>query len=301
MIIKINDETKRQFIKDYELPSQVVQEPYFSYFLELYEEDYKSRTRYDLLIKTVENLGGLKEFISASRKAREQAIDFIADQHGYKELVNDKLEHLNSSTFSRKENLYNQDNVGKTFVSIDLVKANVQALNFYDKSILDDSENYKDFISKFTDLEYLINSKQIRQVIFGSVSPKKQQKIQKFIMGLVRDSLVRIGLNPDDIKASSPDELVFEHCHLENFESFVDDETLSDFKFHVDVFELENIRSDIPTLIKRFKNKDGFEIKKGNNKHMAEIIKHVKGIELHPFDFVFFDEGRIATYSKRLI
>ena len=301
MTIDINDSTKRQFVKDYKLPIQVVQEPYFSYFLDLYEEDYKSRTRYQLLVDTINHYGSLDAYLNAARKVRENAIDFIEDQPAYKELSKDKLESFDINNFSRKNNLYNQDNAGKTFVSIDLVTANLQSFNLYDKSILGESETYNDFISKFTDSEYLKGSKQIRQVIFGSLSPKKQQRIQKFIMVKVRNALVKLGLNPNDIQASSPDELVFEYHQLENFLEFTNNEEIKDFKFHIEVFTLENIREDIPTFIKRFKNKDGFEIKGGNNKHMAEIIKYVKGLEHHPYDLVFFDEGRIAHYSEKLI
>ena len=301
MTIDINDSTKRQFVKDYKLPIQVVQEPYFSYFLDLYENEYKSRTRYQLLVETINHYGSLDAYLNVFHEVRKNAIDFIEAQPAYKELSKDKLEAFNIKDFSRKNNLYNQNNANKTFVSIDLVTANVQSFNLYDKSILGYSETYNDFISKFTDSEYLKGSKQIRQVIFGSLSPKKQQIIQKFIMVKVRNSLIKLGLNPNDIQASSPDELVFELDNLKNFSEFLNDESLKDFKFHIEVFTLENIREDIPTFIKRFKNKEGFEIKGGNNKHMAEIFKYVKGIEHNPYDLVFFDEGRIAYYSEKLI
>lgn len=301
MTIILDHGTRRQFVKDYKLPIQVVQDPYFDYYLDLYEDQFKTRTRYNLLIKTIEQYGSLDAYLKESRRVREEAIDFIKNQDAYNTLAQDRLDHLDLSNFARKSNLYNQLNVGKTFVSIDLVTANVQAFNFYDKAILDNSPDYKTFLSKFTDQEYFFNSKQIRQVIFGNLLPKKQQKIQQFIMLKVLNVLVDMGLDKKAIEASSPDELVFELKELPNYQDFLNAPELQDFNFHVDVFELDNIHEEVEVLIKRFKNKDGIEIKSTNSKHMAEVYKHIVGLPPHEYDTIFFDEGRIAKYLEPLL
>lgn len=299
---KLDEVTKKQFIRDYKLPIQIVKEGFFEYFLELYQNQYKSLDKYELLLKTIQDVGGLEKFTEESKKLRESAINFIKEQPIYKQFESDKLEEYNVS-FGYRNNLYQELNVGKTFVSIDLVKANVQSLNFYDKSLLGNSKDYETFISKFTEYQYFKESKQIRQVIFGNIVPKKQQKIQKYIMNMIFEELINHGLTDQAINATSPDELVF---HLDDSESFdfmkvLKLDKFKDFSFHIEVFELKKIKSDVDVYIKDFKNKKGFEIKKCNVKIMAEVIKFIEGKELDKKDLAFYDEGRIAFYEEPLI
>lgn len=295
---KIDHVTRRQFIRDYKLPIQIVEDGYFDYFLDLFEDQFKSRTRFSLLEKTIDECGGLKDFIAESKAVREQAMDFISNRESYQSFSQNKLEEFNS-TFPYVINLFNQTNVGKKFVSIDLVKGNFQALNFFDKTILNDSADYEAFIRQFTDKEYFIESKQIRQVIFGKLSPKKQQKIQKFIMSKVREVLLSLDMDESAIYASSPDEIVFEYRNKQDLKNILDHEFIKSIQVHLDVFTLENIKEDCPVLIKRFEDRS-VEIKNTNSKFMAETIKYLKKEPLSSYDLCFMDEGRIAQYTTPL-
>ncbi len=296
----MDDSTKRQFIRDCKLPITITEEPYFSYFLDLYEEHYKSRTLYDLFLADIKQLGGLEPFLEHAKKVRHNAIDFISERESYLRLKNGENMNFNTGLFSQKCRLYNQSNIGKTFVSIDLVKANVQALNFYDKDILGNSDTYFDYISKFTDSEFFKQSKQIRQIIFGSLSPKRQQKIQKHIMCNILDKLISLGFDKDKIYSSSADELVFELKDLPQNIAF-SEKLFPDFKLHIETFVLTGIREDIPVFFKCFLNKEGLEIKGGSNKYMPEVIRYLKGEPLQEYDLYFNDDGRVAKYLKPYI
>lgn len=50
--------------------------------------------------------------------------------------------------------VYRPDNDGKYFLSLDLKKANYNALKFYDPEIVLDTGFYEELISRFTDLDY---------------------------------------------------------------------------------------------------------------------------------------------------
>lgn len=43
-----------RFVTDYKLPIQMTDEKYFFYYLDLYEKDYQSRTKYDKLCDLIE-------------------------------------------------------------------------------------------------------------------------------------------------------------------------------------------------------------------------------------------------------
>lgn len=301
---KIDDSTKRQFIRDYKLPIQIVDDEYFDYYLDLFQKQYGSKDKYDLFIYTLSQFDTLEDFKNESQRIRQKAIDFILSRESYKSFSKDPLDDY-FFNIGYKENLYKNDNIGKSFLSIDLVQANIQAINHYDKSILENSRTYKEYISKFTDLEYFKNSKQIRQVIFGSLSPKKQQKIQKWIMGTIKKEIILLGIEEDIVAATSPDEIVL---HIDNISKEKKDSILdllqikfNQFDFHIEEFKLENIKDGIDCYLKKSLNENKIEIKKCNSKIIPEVIKFLEGKELNEKDLAFLDEGRVAFYTKPII
>ena len=105
--------------------------------------------------------------------------------------------------------MYNGENAGKVFVSFDLVKSNIQALNYADKEILFNSDTYENFIKRFTDSKYIARSKYFRQVVFGQMNPKRHITIAKFLISKVYETLRAHGLDWELVAVSS-DEIVFE-------------------------------------------------------------------------------------------
>lgn len=296
-MITIDTMTRRQFVRDYKLPIQIVQDPYFDYFLELFEEHFKSKTKYQLLVDTVNKFDSLDAFVAESKRIRSEAMDYIKNTKSYENLSKDKLD-VYKCEFPYKINLYNRDNEGKKFVSIDLVKGNFQALSFYNKELLGEKDSYEEFMKMFTNEEYFIQSKQIRQVIFGNLMPKKQQRIQKFIMNIVKNHLIEHGMKEEDICASSPDEIVFEYDKFKNFKEVLNDDKIKALDLHMDVFTLNAIDDNVDGFIKRFESNKNIEIKNCNMKVMPEVIKFLKSEPLTENDLYFFDEGRIAQYKE---
>ena len=77
-----------------------------------------------------------------------------------------------------EHSLYSEETNGKFYVSIDLKKANFQALKF--AGVLDDVD-YDHFMYKYGADEYIRNSKYLRQVIFGKMTVIMNKK-QHFIV-----------------------------------------------------------------------------------------------------------------------
>jgi ribosomal protein S17E len=69
-------------------------------------------------------------------------------------------------------------------------------------------ETYKDLVSKFTDVVPFIESKKIRQVIFGYLNPKRQQTIQKFMMNELFETLEKSGFEKKRFLAACSDEII---------------------------------------------------------------------------------------------
>lgn len=299
---EINEKTRHQFIRDYKLPIGIISDEYFFYYLDLYEEHYKSRSRYEQLKKEIKEYGSLESFLEKMKEVKNEAIDYVNKKESYQRFKLDRLdEYKTLNKYPKKSDLYKYENKNKIFVSIDLVKANVQSLNWYDSDILGGSETYEDFIGKFTDSIYIKSSKQIRQVIFGVLQPKKQKTIQKFLMNKVKDELINAGMAVEKISFSSPDEVVFELDNTFDYKTIFKQESLKDLKFHVEEFKLEALSSeDNPIFIKRYLDGSTVSIKKAEQSAVAEVVKYLKSEPLEKKDLAFMNGGRLSFFNEPL-
>lgn len=211
---------RRRFVKDYNLPINIVDSPYFEYYMETY--NWFPKKEYEELISDIETRfnGNIDLWLAEYAEIRDEIITTLENLDAYKEFnaANMNQWKLPEEVRSLPDmNIYNQSSVGKTFISIDLKKANFQALKFINPDIVLEADTYEDFIDKFVgyDSEYFRTSKYTRQVIFGKLNPKRTIVVEKFIMSKVWDVLRsdKVGfLNEYDAKliAFKSDELIFE-------------------------------------------------------------------------------------------
>lgn len=224
-----NKHLANRFVSDYKLPIPITFDEYlFNYYLDLFEKDYQSRTKWNNLIKLIEeNFDKNSEnFIDEYKKIREEIITTVLENPYYQEFNN-----MDMNKFAIKDkinvssnNIYNQENiVNKIFLSIDLKKANFQALKYVNPKIVYDCETYEDFIGKFTDLNYIKDSKYSRQVIFGMLNPKRHITVEKYMINEIRKVLIPI-LQEDKFKliSMSNDELIYEILIEQNENEYKD-------------------------------------------------------------------------------
>lgn len=112
---------------------------------------------------------------------------------------------LPEHNYSLKEN--KQFKEEKLYLSLDLISANFQVLNKY---IFDSSySDFREFIINYTQDECLINSKTIRQFIFGNLNPKRLISLQKYEMHQVEKELIKLCFE-EFIFSKNADEIVLE-------------------------------------------------------------------------------------------
>ena len=71
-----NRELAKRFISDYKLPIPLINEEYFFYHLNLYEEDYGSLTKYEALLNIIDTLydGDCNKFLENYYNVRDKII-----------------------------------------------------------------------------------------------------------------------------------------------------------------------------------------------------------------------------------
>lgn len=316
--MKENIAIKKRFVSDMNIPINVFDEPYFSYYINLYEDYFKSKTKWNDLAQTVDNRfnGSPELFLEEYASVRDKIITDILDSESYKEFISKDLSEYDIPNRNfPSSNVYKEINDGKIFISIDLKKANFQALKKV--GVLIDN-SYEDFISRYTDLDYIKKSKYTRQVIFGKTNPKRQIKVEKYLIDKVYSSLCKLFdeyyLGTFKVESFCTDEIVIsmDNNHkkvyniiYDNFAKNVKDELGIDVD--VEIYRLNLIKFKtynnltIPVYVKRFiiGNKDD-EIMTVPIFYFAQVYKLLKGDEINDYDLVFYMENQLASFCNKI-
>jgi hypothetical protein len=300
----ITENIRKIFVKDFKIPAPVLNDSsLFLYYLELMEPFIESNTNYNMLYNYLSS-NNLNEdlFVSESKRLKNEIIDKISNNEHYISFANMNMDKFNGISIPSQNKLYEPINSGKKYISIDLKKANFQSLKYANPEIVFNANTYEELLKLFSASDYHIKSKQIRQVIFGNLSPKKQQKIQKFIMyklykWLLKDSTI----DEKSISFSSADELVIDKTFIENgvlkkINSWI---SQNEFDFHVTEFELLCLHDQHKFMYKKY-NSGKIEFKNVPQKNFCEVIKYYKDEKVSENDLLFMDDGRLSTFKNPL-
>ncbi|MFJ8531129.1 hypothetical protein [Bacillus sp. NPDC094106] len=300
---------KNRFVKDFSLPIKVFQEPYFSYYLDLYDETHQTKQKYNMFKDAVERHGGERGFMDYYNQLKVKVTNTIKQTNAFDIFNHDRLEEyeVQKHSFS-KQNIYQKENVGKVFVSVDLKTANFQALKWYDNSLVLGMDSYEDLIKIFTDEKYLMQSKYIRQVIFGNLNPKKQIKIEEYLTYSILQVLLQDDVcKEEDVKMLSRDEIIFEipkekaiSFNGSAIESFIGDWFENELCVKVTVFQLVSAGK---YFAKRFADyamgySDEYKFVCVPNIEFPQIYKDFYNMPLNEKDLVFYHEGRLAKFLE---
>lgn len=301
--MKLTNEIKQRFIKDYKLPFNVTEEPLFSYYIDTLDNFYKTKEKLSNLEKFVETFGNESEFFKESSKIIQTIIDSVQRKNIYKTFSNDPMSNQPYIKDVANKDIYSLNNVGGHFFSIDLVKANFQAMKKYSNDLVLGANDYNEFMSKFTDFEYFKNSKQIRQVIFGNLSPKKQQIIQKTMMKEIYDLLLEAGIPNNKFINSSADEIIIKADskdenleHIRIAEKIREHGLLPNTRF--ELFELNNI-GNRKFFVKEFYD-GNVEFKGIPSQYFLQAFKEYFKIPLNDNDLKFYHDQQLATFDLPL-
>lgn len=295
----------QRFVNDMNLPIQVIDEETFKYWIGLYENDYQSETLWNELWEEIDEdyAGDASKFLDAYYEVRDNVIKTVTESEAFKK--------FNESDFSwckvepplhpKHKELYNAENVGKCFLSFDLVKSNIQALNYVNPEILMNSLVYEDFIGKFTVSRYIAKSKYFRQVVFGQMNPKRHITIAKYLISKVYECLRRFKIMDYELVCVSSDEIVFEipeETHADEIRNIISEaENLIYDELGLYVrgtyFWLDgyNLRTDGCKSVCNFYMKSGgnvgWELKGVPLQYYSVVYKLMKGKEVELYDYIF--------------
>ena len=297
---------RKRFCKDYNLPINLYDSPYFEQRLEELDRHFNCVCRYRLFLQELERFQNEEEYFAYYNQVKDYAIQFIQSRSGYVEFTNSIVPTLRE--FPKKE-LYSDCNNGKTFFSIDMRKANFTTLSKLYPDLVGGEHYWEEFLGKFTDLEHILLSKYIRQVILGACCPKKQTQWEKFLMeNLCMSIESRIPLCK--VISVSTDEILIESespCSMSSLALLSIIEAGSSFfedVLKVSKFILKKI--DGFGWVKQFIHpastdmlSDTYEFKCVESDKYHILSKLYRGEEITDDDLIFYYNGMLATYLNK--
>ena len=204
-----------RFVNEHRLPMPVINEELFFYHIQNYDKVFGTIDKWNDLCGLVNKYyhGNPQEFVEGFKEIRENVIKTIKDGEAYQKFNNMDMNvyAVDKNKYKQKsKNIYHEGNIGKTLISIDLRKANFQAMNYVDKNIMLNSDTYDDFIRKFTDNQLVIDSKYFRQVFFGQLNPGRVSTVETYMVYQVLDFMSSYFNFPYTINSINADEVTIE-------------------------------------------------------------------------------------------
>jgi hypothetical protein len=299
----INDCDIDYFIKEYKLPIPINKSPYIEYFLDLYEKDYQSKTKYHNFVDSLKciqltgyNLKTYKKYLL------DKIVNYFKSNASYKQFL---LDDIKSSSIDLSNiNIYDT-NTTEYYISLDIRKANFTSLKYYYPEITS-YDTWEEFMNYFTEVEFFINSKPFRQIIFGNLNCKKISLLWKKITYNMYELLKSTNLNI--VGKISDDELIIK-TFKDNIQSDIDilNKLLNDNN-------LDKFWKITPYYIKYIARTDTYqkfygkfcyytnqcEIKGCEKDFFAQLYKQYKGLNLCNNDFKTTVNNYIVTFDEPL-
>ena len=305
--VVITETLKSRFCKDMNLSIKIFEEPYFANFLKLYDEQFQSVSKYNRFVSAVNYFGSEQAYFEAYNALKDAVIEYLNGNEDMMFFA--KEEDMNKFSCKNKNyptrDIFKETNDGKVFVSIDMVKGNFTALHHYNPNIVKGCATYEDFIRTFTDVPHFVESKYIRQVVFGNVNPKRQVTYEKYLMDLVLTKFFETGVikpenveffSTDEIVLAVPDDMVCDRMVNEDFYNSVMNvvKWAKDNNINVrgEFFELKKIPGTSGFVKKFMMGKDGVDFKCLDFLTMPFVLRAYQGEEPNDMDKVFLYEGK---------
>lgn len=296
---------KKRFCKDCNLPITVFDNPYFYDRLCTLDVMFDCVDKFEDFCEELNRFKNEQEYFEFYNQVKDSVINYIKSNDYYIEFSNRNFEF---KTEYKKQNLYVEENNDRTFISLDMKKANFSALHYFCPEIFKDCSTWEDFMETFTDCKHIIESKYIRQVIMGACNPKKQIHYERYLMNMLVKSLVHdiptlnvFSLGEDEIILCTEDG---GYC-LNEIYKVLNSHPIGQY-IRLTMFDLYKIKGTdgwvkyIYNFDSNSEVDDKVEFKCLNAEIFHQVVKHYYNEIITSDDLVFYHNGNLAAFLKEV-
>jgi len=303
----LTDKLNRRFMKDIKMPCSYINKEIFKERLELFEETHKAKTQYKEFIKMIETFENPNNYFEYITNLILKITEYIRGTDNFKKInsfdIVEEQKNINILDIPGKT-IYNEKNINKVFISFDLKKANYNIFKKIsnESNLLTNSNTYEEFILEFTEFQYIANSKNLRQVIFGQLKQFKRVKFQeKKIINDIANLLINMDVfKKEDIELLLTDELIISGNRLKNEEDFINiiniiEEDLG-FACSYEMYELKKFKG-LKSFVKKHYFKTN-EVKNLSKLMYPAYLKYLKNLAIIDSDLYFIHEDKLAKFLE---
>jgi len=303
MIDVLNSNTlKKRFVKDSDIPISMFKEPYFTNRVNLLDELFNSKSKWEEFVQEVSIFEDEQQYFEHYNQVKDAVIDHIKSKPEYQSFSNYDFNTYKVNNYGIGDHgVFKPINNGKRLLSFDLKKANFQAFKHFDSNLLDNCNSYEEFISKFVKLEHIVNSKYIRQVIFGACNPKRQVTIEKFLMSYILNIIIdSVGVK--NVLSYMHDEIVVDITSINNsiVAQLIKDVENYSWLRDIQVKHEEYLVYKIPNteFYIQYFDDDTYKFKCVPALFYPIIVKQFKGLSVDDEDLTFYHEGYLSKFVE---
>lgn len=294
---------KKRFCKDYNLPITVYDNPYFMERLLTLDPMFETVEKFTSLCCCLSGFKSEQDYFDYYNKLKDAVITHIKSNPSYTQFCDNNIDK--KFDFPKK-NLYSPLNDGCTFISIDMKKANFSALNHFDSAIFSNRKTWEDFLRIFTDYEYIVNSKYIRQVILGACNPGKQIAYEHYLMGCllthIKEEIPNVNiysLGEDEILIQVDGNCGYSKKRLQEVINSYPGKVGDLVK--VNIFDLHIIKNTSGYIKSYYYGgEENVEFKCLDAEIYHQIVKHFYDIPITENDLVIYHNGHLAKLLKEV-
>lgn len=305
--MELSAKARERFCKDCNIPIRLFQEPYFSDRLKLYDRFYKTLEKWEVFRRELGRYPCEQDYFEDYNRVKDAAISDIKNTEAYRRFNEEDMNQYSTIHQSLpNKDIFKASNDKKSFVGIDMRKANFSALHCYDPGIFGGAGSWEEFMGKYTDNRHIVSSKYIRQVILGNCNPRRHITFEKYLMDKVLIRLTEGYISMDRVAYFSNDEIVTDVSDLNPEERIQAAGRIGsavkemEVPLKTELFTLHKILGtegyykDI--LAENGENR--IEFKGLDHYVMPFVLRRFLGEEITGHDRVFYQEGLLAKFIE---
>lgn len=297
-MVELNSHIKKRFCKDFRLPINLFDEPYFEYFVDLYDPLFSVKEKKGWLENVLVKCEQQDDFFQQASGISNGIKELIKNTKAYNDFNTRNMDEFPLKKNVSQQNIYIPENIGREMISIDLTKANYNSFRLFGLQEEIGCPTYDDLVKKFNTEKYFLESKMIRQVIFGDLNPARQQRIQKYIIQELCEKLLANGC---EITSASSDEIIIKNkSDIVEVKSMLTDVNEQFKFFRVEKFHFDRVHDDFEYFVKKTTTENGEEKLEFKNTPafiFAQVYKQQYNMPLNQYDMLFFHEGYLAEFK----
>lgn len=243
-------------------------------------------------------------------------INYIGSKDAYKKFSTETIQ------FQRKDDhkgmsiqgtsLYQVGVADSWKISVDIISANFTVLRLISSEIVDEKQNWKEFVSQFTPLAFFAQAKVFRQETFGKLNIKKIGTKEKEIIMTIVDPLLDAGITIDG--NINTDEIIISTTKENSMKDYATIERVLKSSIYPDIWRVQIFRikplienptsSFYPFVRNNFTNVDDIfkswiEFVCLPKIYTSQAIKYITGQKIKKKDLVFCDEYGEVHYAQK--